>query len=120
MSASCVFCGIIAGAEPATVVRCWDDALAIVPRSPVTAGHILVIPVQHVEDYTTDPDVTAIVARRAAAVGQYPSNLITSAGAEATQSVRHLHAHVVPRSEGDGLPLPWTPQQTVAQAGGPR
>lgn len=45
---SCIFCQIIAGEAPATVVREWDDALAIVPRGPVTPGHTLVIPKQHV------------------------------------------------------------------------
>ncbi len=38
-----------------------------------------------------------------------PCNLITSAGREATQTVFHLHIHVVPRRDGDGLALPWTP-----------
>lgn len=45
---------------------------------------------------------------RAAEIAPHPSNLITSAGAEATQSVFHLHVHIVPRGENDGLALPWT------------
>jgi histidine triad (HIT) family protein len=40
-------------------------------------------------------------------------NLSTSKGEAATQSVFHLHVHVVPRQEGDRLPLPWTPQHTA-------
>ena len=44
------------------------------------------------------------------------ANLITSKGREATQSVFHLHVHVVPRAAGDGLPLPWTPQHTARAA----
>lgn len=107
MTESCVFCRIIAGREPATVLRRWDDAIAIVPLSPVADGHVLIIPAVHVADYTEDPDVTAVVARRAAEIAPYPSNLITSAGREATQSVGHLHAHVVPRHYNDGLALPW-------------
>jgi histidine triad (HIT) family protein len=103
----CVFCAIVAGIAPATIVRRWPDALAIVPLGPVVDGHLLVIPTVHVEDYTTDPEVTAVVARRAAEIASHPSNLITSAGREATQSVFHLHAHVVPRAEDDGLALPW-------------
>lgn len=113
----CVFCRIIAGSEPVTVVHRWPDAIAIVPRNPVTPGHVLVIPARHVQDYLEDPAVTGAVAERAAEIALHPSNLITSAGSVATQTVYHLHVHIVPRSEGDGLPLPWTPQQERARAG---
>lgn len=44
------------------------------------------------------------------------ANLITSRGGAATQTVFHLHVHVVPREAGDGLALPWTPQQTTRTA----
>jgi histidine triad (HIT) family protein len=117
---TCVFCAIVAGQAPATIVEEWPDAIAIVPSNPVIPGHVLVLPRIHVADFTTDPDVTAATARRAAQLGVPPANVITSAGWEATQSVWHLHLHVVPRAAGDGLPLPWTPQQAaqrVAAAG---
>lgn len=106
---SCAFCAIVAGDAPATIVREWFGVLAIVPLGPVVAGHLLVIPTQHVDDFTQDPDVTANVMRCAAelAADTGPCNLITSKGRETTQSVMHLHAHVVPRAENDGLALPW-------------
>ncbi|WP_228981241.1 HIT family protein [Streptomyces sp. DH12] len=115
----CVFCAIVADQAPAAVVREWDDALAIRPRGGVNPGHVLVLPRVHVADAGTDPDVTAAVARRAAELmaEHQDANLITSRGAAATQTVFHLHVHVVPRQPGDGLPLPWTPQQTAAQVG---
>jgi histidine triad (HIT) family protein len=47
-------------------------------------------------------------------IGQY--NFITSAGKAATQSVMHLHIHIVPRQEGDGLLLPWSGQQPLMTA----
>lgn len=103
----CVFCDIAAGRAPATVVREWDDALAIVPRGPVVAGHVLVIPKRHVPDAASDPDTSAAVMRRAAEIVPWPANIITSLGAEATQSVFHLHLHIIPRAEDDGLALPW-------------
>ncbi len=106
----CPFCEIVAGRAPATVVRDWPDAVAIVPLNPVTDGHVLVMPRSHVADFTEDPVCTALVMRRAAEMGAAPMNLITSAGTEATQTVRHLHVHLVPRAADDGLPLPWTPQ----------
>ena len=113
MSASCVFCDIVAGRAPATIVREWPEAIAFVPLNPVTPGHTLVIPRRHVRDAGQNPLITKEVMGCAAVLmGELPSaNLITSQGSAATQTVPHLHAHVVPRRPGDGLPLPWTPQQ---------
>ena len=123
MADRCVFCGIIAGTEPATIVRRWPDAIAVVPLGPVVAGHLLVIPTAHVRDALTNPDVTAATMRRAAELAPHPCNLITSAGREATQSVFHLHVHIVPRAVDDGLALPWysgrRSKSTVADPGAP-
>lgn len=107
----CVFCAIIAGAAPASVIEKWDDAIAFVPLNPVTGGHTLVAPLVHVADFAENPAVTAATAARAAELAlAYPGlqcNLITSRGRAATQSVWHLHWHLVPRTENDGLALPW-------------
>jgi histidine triad (HIT) family protein len=105
----CVFCEIVAGQAPATVIQEWDDALAIVPLGPVADGHTLVIPKQHVADFGENPDVSGATMRRAAelAAGGQPMNVITSRGREATQSVFHLHLHLIPRAKNDGLALPW-------------
>jgi diadenosine tetraphosphate (Ap4A) HIT family hydrolase len=123
ISERCVFCQIVAGTAPATVVREWDDALAIKPRGGVNAGHTLVIPRRHVDNAVVDPAVTALTMARAAELGAdlgCDLNVITSVGEQATQTVFHLHIHLVPRTAGDNLPLPWTPQQTgrVAAAAG--
>lgn len=111
---NCVFCSIIAGTAPATVVREWSDAIAIRPRSGgVHPGHVLVLPRVHVQDAGENTEVTAVVMRRAAELmAAHPAaNIITSKGSAATQTVFHLHVHVVPRAAGDDLPLPWKPQQ---------
>lgn len=120
MLQTCVFCAIAAGTAPATVVREWDDVLAIRPRGGVNDGHVLVIPRTHVADAGTDPMVSArTMACAAELMAEHPNaNIITSKGADATQTVYHLHIHVVPRSAGDGLPLPWTPQQEAARKSG--
>lgn len=110
MSADCVFCAIVAGQAPATIVDEWPDAIAIVPHRPVVEGHVLVIPKTHVADFADDPEVTAATMRRVAQIGTVPANVITSAGESATQTVFHLHVHIVPRAFGDGLTLPWTRQ----------
>lgn len=122
MERKCVFCRIIAGELPSITVKVWPDAIAIVPLAPVTEdrfepgqGHVLVIPRRHVVDFTEDPAVTAATCARAAEFAAERGgdmNMITSKGENATQTVFHLHVHLVPRVQGDQLPLPWTPQQT--------
>ena len=114
MPPDCVFCQIVAGTTPATMVAEWRDAIAIVPLNPVTEGHTLVIPRRHVRDALTYPLLTAITMVRAASLAKAPCNFITSVGEEATQTVFHLHVHVVPRRPNDGLVLPWTDQQRRA------
>lgn len=112
MAKQCVFCEIARSpAPPAVVVRRWPTVVAFVPLHPVTPGHVLVVPHTHVPDAATDPDVSAATMRAAAELAaQHPAcNVITSRGPEATQTVFHLHLHVVPRRAGDHLPLPWTP-----------
>ncbi|WP_394436211.1 HIT family protein [Streptomyces sp. SGAir0957] len=110
---TCPFCEIVAGRAPAALVvhrHYWPDAMAIIPLNPVVEGHALVIPKTHVRDFAADPEVSAATMRRAAELMQWstrPMNLITSRGREATQSVFHLHLHLIPRAENDGLALPW-------------
>lgn len=119
---SCVFCRIVRGLEPADVVWHWPSAMAFRPLKPVAVDHILVVPRTHVPDFRADPVVSADTMRCAAelAAQRWPSsqsvNLITSSGTDATQTVFHLHVHLVPRRAGDGLPLPWTPQQQEGTA----
>jgi histidine triad (HIT) family protein len=117
MADECVFCHIVAGTSPATVFANWPHVLAIVPLNPVTVGHVIVIPRRHVRDATVAPLVTGETALLAAELARRTGeacNLITSIGAEATQTVPHLHWHVVPRRAGDGLALPWTGQKRAA------
>lgn len=111
----CAFCLIVAGKAPATIVAEWVDTIAILPRERdgkrgCTDGHTLVIPRLHVPDAAAEPLVTAITMARAAELAARVGdcNIITSRGAVATQTVFHLHAHVVPRFKGDGLALPWS------------
>jgi diadenosine tetraphosphate (Ap4A) HIT family hydrolase len=118
--ADCPFCAIIHDGAPATIVRTWHDTIAIRPRGGgCTDGHLLVTPRGHVDDATTDPVVSGTTMQRAAELAAdlgSDCNLITSCGPAATQTVRHLHLHVVPRTTGDGLALPWTTpreQETV-------
>jgi histidine triad (HIT) family protein len=113
----CVFCQIISkGAEVERILG-WRPyrSFPLVPLQPVVPGHMLIIPLRHVRDALEDPELTGAVmesaAEYAASAGLFPCNIMTSVGREATQSVFHLHIHVVPRTEGDGLMLPWSEQQ---------
>lgn len=113
----CPFCAIVYSHAPAKVVARWDDAIAIVPLNPVTEGHELVIPKLHVQDALEDPELTGRMFQYAATIAAdrgRPFNLITSAGTEATQTVWHLHVHIVPRRHLDGLALPWTNQKKAS------
>lgn len=107
MSTSCIFCQIVSGNAPATVVKEWREVLAIVPLGPVNAGHVIVMPKLHVINALESPEVTGIVMSKAAEIAPNPSNIIINTGRAATQTVFHLHIHIVPRAIDDGLALPW-------------
>lgn len=92
-----------------------ESGVAFQPLDPVVPGHFLVVPRKHVRDAISGPAEAGrslvLAARLAKDMGLESANFITSAGTAATQTVMHLHVHVVPRKDGDGLVLPWTGQE---------
>lgn len=106
----CPFCRIAERDPDEQIMRVIGDSFVIEPLNPVTPGHLLVIPTKHVEDATEDPSITGATMYAASLVARVSGdcNIITSVGEAATQTVRHLHVHVVPRASYDGLHLPWT------------
>jgi histidine triad (HIT) family protein len=112
---NCPFCKRIAAGEY-DYGDAWD--VAFQPLNPVTPGHFLVVPRQHVTSAMEAPlaaeRAMGFAAELAIEMGLQACNFITSAGAAATQTVMHLHLHVVPRRDGDGLHLPWTGQSKPA------
>lgn len=104
----CPFCEIVAGRAFAHVVQRRGLTVAITPLNPVVPGHVIVFPTVHVADALERPSATAMTMHHAAQIAKAPCNLITSVGPEATQTVMHLHIHIVPRRSGDGLSLPWS------------
>lgn len=104
---NCPFCKIATREDPRPLVAEWPETIAFAPLNPVVPGHVLVVPKVHVPDALTDPQVTATTMRRLTEYATRPCNVIANCGATAGQSVFHLHIHVVPRSEGDDVKMPW-------------
>jgi histidine triad (HIT) family protein len=115
---NCIFCKIVAGELPATIVDEDERTVAFMDINPANRGHALVVPREHSADLlSVDRDdllAVTLAAQRLAArakerLGADGVNLVNSCGAVAWQSVFHFHIHVIPRYEGDPLRLPWVP-----------
>jgi histidine triad (HIT) family protein len=108
--AECAFCQIVAGELDADVVLETDELMAFLDRRPVFKGHVLLVPREHV---VTLPELPAELRDPFLAAAQRLATAAVEAlGAQGSfvamnnvvsQSVPHLHMHVVPRTKGDGL-----------------
>jgi histidine triad (HIT) family protein len=114
----CIFCKIVDGELPATIIDQDERTISFMDISPATRGHALVIPREHSADLLTvgrdDLTAVALATQRLAGrmkerLGADGVNLLNSCGAVAFQTVFHFHVHVIPRYEGDSLRLPWVP-----------
>ncbi|RQW97680.1 HIT family protein [Micromonospora inaquosa] len=106
----CVFCGIVAGEVPAFRVADTADGMAFLDTRPVFKGHVLVVPRVHLvtlAELPADllPGYFAMVRRLAVAVETAlgAGGTFVAMNNKVSQSVPHLHTHVVPRTRGDGL-----------------
>lgn len=115
--AECIFCAIVAGKAPASVIHEDEHALVILDLFPVHRGHALVIPRQHCERVEALPEDIhdhlfrlgrrTIEAQAAAGLAGDAQNLLINNGPAANQHVPHVHLHVVPRRFGDGPATVW-------------
>ncbi len=106
----CLFCQVVDGTLPAELVLETDDMVAFLDHRPLFKGHALLVPRQHVE---TLPELPAELRDPFLAAGQLlGAAMVEGLGAQGSfmamnnivsQSVPHLHLHVVPRTKGDGL-----------------
>lgn len=110
MASDCVFCRIVDGDDPAHVVFRDDVAMGFLDRTPLFAGHVLVVPLVHVVTLADLPvaSVGPFYERVRAVADVLPGALDAQGTFVAnnnvvSQSVPHLHVHVVPRRRGDGL-----------------
>jgi histidine triad (HIT) family protein len=101
---SCLFCGIVAGDVPATIVLETQRAVAFRDLSPQAPTHVLVVPRDHFEDIgaltSADPAYAGEVLAAAVAVAEQEGltsgyRLATNTGSDAGQTVQHLHVHVL-------------------------
>ena len=109
-AADCLFCSIVAGDAPAQRVLESPEVVAFLDVRPVFKGHVLLIPREHVETILDLPDALrdpyfATVQRLAAAMekGLGAQGSLVLVNNRVSQSVPHLHTHVIPRTKGDGL-----------------
>lgn len=107
---SCPFCRIVAGTEPADVVLETPDVLAFLDFRPLFKGHTLVIPREHhitlpdLPGRQLEPFLGAVQRLSAALPGALEAHgTFVAMNNIVSQSVAHLHAHVVPRRRKDGL-----------------
>ena len=117
----CAFCAIGKGEDAASVVLRDERFCAFLDLRPVFKGHALVIPVAHTPDLLALPDAEvgpffATVRRVAAAMEKAlgAEGAFVAVNNKVSQSVPHLHAHVVPRRKGDGLRGFFWPRTTYA------
>jgi histidine triad (HIT) family protein len=112
----CLFCKIVAGEIPSRRIFEDDDFIAFLDIFPASKGHTLVIPKEHHADIHSIPaDAYGQLAARAKTVADLLMDKLKSQGTTifqmnreaGWQTVFHLHMHVIPRWEGDGLHKPW-------------
>ena len=120
---TCVFCELVAGKLPISVIDETEDVVALMDIQPVNPGHILIIPKRHAP-YLADLDPTlgghifamgmrVAAALRTCGVRCEGVNLFLADGEAAGQEVFHAHLHVFPRFLGDGFGLKFSPKYFV-------
>jgi len=121
MGVPCVFCSIISGEIPAEIVLDEDDVVAFLDSRPVFKGHTLLVPREHVVTLLDLPaglrDGFLEAAQRLAGAvveGLGAQGSFVAMNNVVSQSVAHLHLHVVPRTKGDGLRGFFWPRTTYA------
>lgn len=119
---ACVFCRVVLGDEPVHEVWRDDVAVAFLDRSPLFAGHTLVVPVRHAVTlgdlapvevgpfFERVQRIAVAMPRVLGAGGTFVAN-----NNVVSQSVAHLHVHVVPRTRGDGLRGFFWPRRSYAE-----
>ena len=119
----CLFCGIAAGTVPADIVLDEPHAVAFLDYRPVFPGHVLLVPRQHYETLSDLPAdhvgplfLTAQRLARAVEAAMEADGTFVAMNNRVSQSVAHVHVHVVPRRRKDGLRGFFWPRQKYGSA----
>ena len=122
-AAGCLFCAIVAGEQPAAIVLEEEHVVAFLDVRPVFKGHTLLVPRCHVDTLPALPaelrDPLLETAQRlssAVVAGLGAQGSFVAMNNVVSQSVPHLHVHVVPRTKGDGLRGFFWPRTKYADA----
>ncbi|GGY14682.1 HIT family protein [Paludibacterium paludis] len=113
MSRTCLFCEIVAGRLPASVVLQDEACLCLMDIHPVGRGHALVIPRRHAarlhdlpageREHLFGVAERILAAEQRVGLARDGANLLLNDGSAANQHIPHMHIHLIPRSRGDGL-----------------
>lgn len=112
---NCIFCKILKNEIPSSTVYEDDKFRGIMDIGPVSKGHVILLAKEHTPNLLEADDELLAAAMPAAkkvanavkkTVGCDGINILQNNGAEAGQTVFHLHIHVIPRSKEDGVKLP--------------
>ena len=105
----CIFCDIVEGKIPSSIIYEDDQVMAFLDISQVTRGHTLVIPKKHCDSFLTcDDETLAHLMRVAAQVAKSEGivesgfRVVSNCGDDAQQTVKHLHLHVLGGKKMDG------------------
>lgn len=110
---TCIFCQIATGVLPSALVYRDDHCMAFMDVHPLGQGHVLLIPLAHVEKLDQLPTTVRqhlyrvfdvlLAAQRKAGWGVEGTHLIVNDGKATNQHIPHAHLHLVPRRRGDAL-----------------
>lgn len=113
MNHNCIFCQIIKGSKPAKIIDQNERVTVILDINPVADGHLLIIPNEHIEklhDVQNAETVAALMTAMIEAANKLIDagictdySIVQANGVYAEQSIEHLHFHIIPRHENDGV-----------------
>jgi histidine triad (HIT) family protein len=110
MSSNCAFCSIVSGEVAAEIVWKTADSIAFLDHRPLFQGHVLLIPTRHIATLADLPaQQVGPLFQAAQSLERAVETALTAEGTfiavnnVVSQSVPHLHIHIVPRRKGDGL-----------------
>ncbi len=123
MADDCIFCSIVSGAAEAEIVHADEDSIAFLDARPLFPGHTLLVPRAHHETLADLPEervggLFRLTRRLSTAVrdAMGAEGSFVAINNRVSQSVPHLHVHIVPRVKGDGLRGFFWPRQKCSAA----